>query len=171
MFVAFQPKGCRFESTSSRRVGTLGKSFTRNCSALRRETPMQCPLCSRERLWVECLKGRYNKCTYKQIVDCRRVKILNILLWRWLILWNMRKIKRKYSFAPLFEGLGNFDISIRLILIKRFQSETRCLRAMLFLRQFRQPCPVVWSKGKGANLSPVFIDWGQEMKSLTSFSK
>ena len=32
MFGALQPEGCGFESTSSRRVGTLGKSFTRNCS-------------------------------------------------------------------------------------------------------------------------------------------
>jgi hypothetical protein len=69
MFVALQPEGCRFESTSRRRVGTLGKSFTRNCTALRRETPMQCPLCSRERVWVDSLKGRYNKCTYKQRKD------------------------------------------------------------------------------------------------------
>src|SRR5688572_9463239 len=32
MFGALQPEGFGFESTSSRRVGTLGKSFTRNCS-------------------------------------------------------------------------------------------------------------------------------------------
>ena len=31
-FVALQPEGCGFESTSSRRVGTLGKSFTHHCS-------------------------------------------------------------------------------------------------------------------------------------------
>ncbi len=47
MFVALQPKSCRFESTSSHLVRTLSKSF--NCSALRRETPIQCPRCSRER--------------------------------------------------------------------------------------------------------------------------
>ena len=32
MFGALQLEGCGFESTSSRRVGTVGKSFTRNCS-------------------------------------------------------------------------------------------------------------------------------------------
>ena len=32
MFGALQSEGCGFESTSSHRVGTLGKSFTRNCS-------------------------------------------------------------------------------------------------------------------------------------------
>ena len=52
MFGALQPECCGFESTSSRRVGTLGKSFTRNniAQALRRECPIQCPRCSRERL-------------------------------------------------------------------------------------------------------------------------
>ena len=30
-FDAFRPKGRRFESRSSRHVGTLDKSFTRNC--------------------------------------------------------------------------------------------------------------------------------------------
>src|SRR5688572_32983134 len=53
MFGALQPEGCGFESTSTRRVGTLGKSFTRNnniAHALRRETPIQCPRCSQERL-------------------------------------------------------------------------------------------------------------------------
>src|SRR6218665_416649 len=30
-FVAFRPKGCGFQSRSSRRVGTLGKSLTHSC--------------------------------------------------------------------------------------------------------------------------------------------
>jgi hypothetical protein len=64
-----KPEGSRFESASSRSVGTLGKSFTRSCSALRRENPMQCPRCSRERLWVavESWKRRYNKCAYQSV--------------------------------------------------------------------------------------------------------
>ena len=30
-FIAFRPKGCGIKSCSSRHIGTLGKSFTRNC--------------------------------------------------------------------------------------------------------------------------------------------
>ena len=55
-----QPEGRGFDSRSSRHVGTLGKSFTCSCLCARRETPIQYPCCSRERLWVvEDLNGRY----------------------------------------------------------------------------------------------------------------
>ena len=55
-----QPEGCGFESTSSRRVGTLGKSFARNCSCSSAwNSDSVSALYSRERLWVEILKGRY----------------------------------------------------------------------------------------------------------------
>src|SRR6218665_2223498 len=46
----FQPEGSGLDSRSSRHVGTLGKSFTCSCLALRRETPIPYPCCSRERL-------------------------------------------------------------------------------------------------------------------------
>jgi len=46
-FLTFRPKGRRFESHSSHYVGTLGKSSTRSCCALRRDTPTQYPCCIR----------------------------------------------------------------------------------------------------------------------------
>ena len=65
----FQPEGRGFDSCSSRHVGTFAQGpyvtaraspLTTVACALRRETPIQYPCCSRERLWVvEDLKGRY----------------------------------------------------------------------------------------------------------------
>src|SRR6218665_3126779 len=46
----FQTEGRGFDSHSNRHVGTLGKSFTYSCLCASRETPIQYPCCSRERL-------------------------------------------------------------------------------------------------------------------------